>query len=121
MRTKHALLIFIVLTLTGCVDDEIVAPEHTLEVTVSNADIYTYATGISGDEAGAKITKQVGHFDISALRRTEETQWEVVYFYKPAQDFTGSDLVEIETFAGSKGASAPTEFNTVKILINVTE
>ena len=121
MKSTLTLLAFFVVLMTSCKKDEFPIDKDTIQVTIKKSDTYTYSTGISGDEDGAKIIRQAENFEISELRRNQTTNWIVFYDYKPKSNFTGKDYVEIETYEGSDGASPPTKIKTVKILITVTK
>ena len=121
MKNKLTFLILLVLAMTSCKKDDFPTDKDTIQVTIKNSDTYTYSTGISGDEDGAKIIRQANNFETSELRRNQTTNWEVIYYYKPKSNFEGKDYLEIETYEGSDGASPPTKINIVKILINVNK
>jgi hypothetical protein len=121
MKNQWTLLLLVTFWMTSCKKDEFPIDKDTVQVTIKNTESYSYATGITGDEDGAAITRQANHYEVSELRRNEATNFEVKFVYQPKPNFSGKDYVEIETFTGSDGASSPTQKNTVKILIQVKE
>lgn len=121
MKKILTLLAFLIVLMTSCKKDVFPIDKDTIQVTIKTSDTYTYSTGISGDEEGAKIIRQAENFELSELRRNQTTNWVVFYDYKPKSNFTGKDYVEIETYAGSDGTNLPTKTNKIKILITVTK
>ena len=89
----------------------------TEKVTISNTETYEYDLGGFGDEDGAVISIQAKNFQISELIRKET----IVYTYKSAEGFLGSDRVRIEIITGSDGASSGKVSSIVEIIFNVTE
>lgn len=82
---------------------------------LKNTEIYEYPLGISGDEERVVIKKQPLHYKISEVVRNKDTNWEAVYIYRPMENYTGHDNVEIELRTGSDGASPPTQISVVKL------
>lgn len=93
--------------------------ESYVSVRISQTDLYEFKTGAGGDEDGAFIKTQAKYFQLSAIIRNQETNWEPVYKYKPANAFKGMDYVELEIHTGSDGASPPANIELVKITIEV--
>ncbi len=79
---------------------------QTIDVSLQKGELYQYPT-VSGDEEGARISTQAGHYAISEIRRGPTTNWVAVYVYQPAAEFVGSDQVELEILTQSDGASPP--------------
>ena len=79
---------------------------QSIDVSLQKDALYQYAT-VSGDEEGARISTQAGHYAISEIRRDSTTNWVAVYVYQPAAGFVGSDQVELELLTHSDGASPP--------------
>lgn len=93
--------------------------EETIEVTIDNAEVYNYQTGIAGDEELATIVRQPDHYQTSTIVRDSATQWEAVYRYKPESNFKGTDWVELRLGTGSDGESPHTNYRLIKIGITV--
>lgn len=113
---KIFLILVLTLSLHSCSsdDDVNVATEN---VNISKTETYEYDLGGFGDEDGARISKQAGHYQISELNRNET----IVYTYKPMKGFLGSDLVRIEIITGSDGSSPGKVSKVVEIKFNITE
>ena len=79
---------------------------QTIDVSLLKGELYQYPT-VSGDEEGARISTQAGHYAISEIRRGPTTNWVAVYVYQPAAEFVGSDQVELEILTHSDGAGPP--------------
>ncbi len=90
-------------------------PDDEIPITLENTESYNYNTGITGDEDGASIIVQAKHYEISDIVRNVETNWEVVYKYKPKSGFIGTDFVELELSTGSDGASPSKNIEIIKI------
>lgn len=93
--------------------------EETIEVTIDNAEVYSYQTGIWGDEELATITRHPDHYKTSTIVRNSTTRWEAVYRYKPETGFKGTDRVELKLGTGSNGESPHTNYRLIKIAITV--
>lgn len=104
-----ALLLPAAVAVQGCRESNTV---ETIPVTLRNTDTYQYPT-VGGDDDGARISTQAGHYSISEIRRNAETNWVAVYVYRPAPAFVGEDYAELEIFTGSDGASPPTDIRRV--------
>lgn len=89
--------------------------KELISVTITNSEVYTYNTGIGGDEEGASIIRQANHFEISDIIRNADTMWEAIYNYKAMSGFKGADYVELKLSRGSDGASPPTDIEIIKI------
>ncbi|HEV8382292.1 MAG TPA: hypothetical protein VGQ29_11935 [Gemmatimonadales bacterium] len=79
---------------------------QTIDVSLQKGELYQYPT-VGGDEEGARILTQAGHYAISEIRRGPATNWVAVYVYQPAAEFVGSDQVELEILTHADGASPP--------------
>ncbi len=117
---KKLFLFFAVITVaitTSCSNDDDVSPDiTTLNITISNSENYEYNLGGFGDEEGAGINIQAKHFEISYTERNPENN-QIIYYYKPESNFTGTDFVEI-----SKGYGWPNPVNSyVRINFTITE
>ncbi len=77
----------------------------TMDVLLKNTEEYSYDFNISGDEEGASITTQSTHYQTSKLKRDSDTNWSVVYLYKPESGYIGTDYVEIEFCTGGEGTN----------------
>ncbi len=113
---RNAFLIFVLtMCMVSCSGDDI--DVTTENISLLNTETYEYDLGAFGIEDGARISKQAEHYEISELNRNET----IVYTYKPANGFTGSDQVRIEIITGSDGASAGSVSSIVEIKFTVTE
>lgn len=113
---KIFLISILTFSLISCSNDDDVNVTSE-NINISNTETYEYDLGGFGDEDGARISKQAEHYEISELNRNET----IVYIYKPAEGFTGSDLVKIEIITGSDGSSPGNVSKIVEIKFNVTE
>src|SRR5688500_4693528 len=104
-----AFLAAVTVGVQGCRDPDSV---ETVIVYLKNTETFQYRT-VGGDEEGARISTQAGHFSISEIRRDASTDWYAVYVYQPAAGFVGEDHAEVEVMTGSDGASAPTNIKRV--------
>jgi len=94
----------------------------TIKATVKNSEEYEYRTGFGGDEQGASIKVQAGHFEKSEIVRDASTSFEPVYKYKPKGDYVGKDSVElwlVEHKIGS-GPDDPGKTTKTRVVINLT-
>ncbi len=94
----------------------------TIKATVKNSEEYEYRTGFGGDEQGASIKVQAGHFEKSEIVRDASTGFEPVYKYKPKGDYVGKDSVElwlVEHEIGS-GPDDPGKTTKTRVVINLT-
>lgn len=98
-------LIIVASILWTCEKDLVRQTTKTMDVQLKNTEEYSYDFNISGDEEGASITTQATHYEISKLKRDSNTNWSVVYLYKPEAGYIGSDYVEIETCTGGEGTN----------------
>jgi len=110
-----ALLLPVVAQVEGCGGP---AAFEVVNVSLGNTELYEYPT-VGGDEEGARIASQAGHYSISEIRRDASTHFIAVYVYRPAADFVGSDRVVVEILTGSDGASAPTNIRRVAFRFDV--
>lgn len=116
MKTSMiAFFITALILMCGC-EKETAEPQ--LRVALKNTEVYIHDLKISGDEEGASITKQAQHSAMSALIRNSETNWSLVYKYKPEAGFVGKDYVEIETCTG--GEMPCSDYKTIKIEFTVS-
>jgi hypothetical protein len=108
----HKLLVLLVPPLVcvqGCGEAN---TAEVVNVSLKNTETYQYPAG-DGDEEGARLSSQSNHSSISEIRRNAETDWAVVYVYRPVAGFVGSDSAAIEILTGSDGTSAPTGIKRV--------
>ncbi len=93
-----------------------------LEATVKNSEEYEYRTGFGGDEQGASIKVQAGHFEKSEMVRNASTGFEPVYKYKPRGDYVGKDSVELELVDHEIGSGPddPGKTTKTRVVINFT-
>src|ERR1041384_7772709 len=75
---------------------------QTVSVSLSNSEVYQYPT-VGGDEEGATISSQAGHFRISEIRRDASTNFVAVYVYQAATGYVGSDSAEIRITSSADG------------------
>jgi hypothetical protein len=94
----------------------------TIEATVKNSQEYEYRTGFGGDEQGASIKVQAGHFEKSEIIRNPSTGFEPVYKYKPKGDYVGKDSVELEMVDHEIGSGPddPGKTTKTRVVINFT-
>ena len=94
----------------------------TIEATVKNSQEYEYRTGFGGDEQGASIKVQAGHFEKSEIIRNASTGFEPVYKYKPNGDYVGKDSVELELVDHEIGSGPddPGKTTKTRVVINFT-
>ena len=94
----------------------------TIEATVKNSEEYEYRTGFGGDEQGASIKVQAGHFEKSEMVRNASTGFEPVYKYKPKGDYAGKDSVELELVDHEIGSGPddPGKTTKTRVVINFT-
>ena len=94
----------------------------TIEATVKNSEEYEYRTGFGGDEQGASIKVQAGHFEKSEIIRNPGTGFEPVYKYKPKGDYVGKDSVELEMVDHELGSGPddPGKTTKTRVVINFT-
>ena len=111
--------IFITVTLIsivlfgGCKKDESKNSIKTINVTLQYNQTYQYDLGGFGDEEGASIIRQASHYEISKMDRINWVN--MIYTYKPIQDYIGSDEVELKAERGSDGASPNDEISIIII------
>lgn len=119
MKNLKILWVLLLPLVFGCdklVDDPI--SDNSELVELKNTEEYRLDLKISGDEEGAVIKIQSKNHQVSELIRNEETQWSVVYRYKPQPNFVGSDSVEIETCTGGASTGC-TQINVIKLKFNI--
>ena len=94
----------------------------TIKATVKNSEEYEYRTGFGGDEQGASIKVQAGHFEKSEIVRDASTSFEPVYKYKPKGDYVGKDSVELWLVEHKIGSGPDDLGKTTKtrVVINLT-
>ncbi len=78
------------------------------------AKTYEWAVGDFGVREGCRILTQAQHFKISELNKNN------IYRYEPEENFTGTDVVEIETETSSKDGLTG-HITVYKIVFTVTE
>ena len=94
----------------------------TIKATVKNSEEYEYRTGFGGDEQGAVIKIQAGHFERSEIIRNASTGFEPVYKYKPKGGYVGKDSVKLELVEHEigSGPDAPGKTTKTQVVINFT-
>ncbi len=94
----------------------------TIKATVKNSEEYEYRTGFGGDEQGAVIKIQAGHFERSEIIRNASTGFEPVYKYKPKGGYVGKDSVKLELVEHEIGSGPDDPGKTTKtqVVINFT-
>ena len=94
----------------------------TIKATVKNSEEYEYRTGFGGDEQGASIKVQAGHFEKSEIVRDASTGFEPVYKYKPKSDYVGKDSVKLELVEHEIGSGPddPGKTTKTRVVINFT-
>lgn len=92
---------------------------RSMTVELTKNEVYVYDTKNSGDEEGGAIVSQAQHFAVSDLSR--DPSFALVYTYQPAQDYTGSDEVQIRLDSGSDGAGRSTHHEFVTISFEISE
>ena len=95
-------------------------PSKTLSVSLSNTEVFSYAT-VGGDEEGARIVVQPKHAIISEIRRSAETNWMATYVYQPEPEYIGRDYARLEIATGSDGASPPDNIQHIVIRFDIHE
>ncbi|WP_017733930.1 hypothetical protein [Nafulsella turpanensis] len=105
--------------LWGCEKDDVSTSKEVVEVTLTNTEEYIHDFKICGDEEGATIVTQPQYSEVSEIVRNANTDWCIVYRYKPESDFAGKDFVVIETCSGGIGTVC-TDIQTVRIDFTVT-
>jgi hypothetical protein len=117
---KLSISLIIMYFFCSCDKDDTVNPGKELDIQLKNTETYDYDFGISGDEEGATIIVQAQHFEISELMRNSSTDWSIIYRYKPEDNYTGNDYVEIETCTGGEGVAC-TKVDTLRINFTITD
>mgnify|MGYP003981275353 FL=1 len=108
-----------ILSLTSCNKEEMENIDREVDVTINNSDDYEIDLMITGDEEGATIQTQAQYFQKSELIRDASTNWSVVYKYEPLPNYTGTDVVEIETCTGGESTGC-SSVETVRINFTIT-
>jgi hypothetical protein len=124
LRGKTGILvvcIVVVLLLTACTDSgkEPTQPLPIISVSLRNTDTYQYAT-VSGDEEGARITRQAQHYRVSEIRRNASTNWDCIYVYQPELGYVGSDYAELEIYTNKVGTPGNTRVSKLGFSFTVT-
>ena len=76
----------------------------TIDVAIKSNEDYLYDLGGFGDEEGASISRQATHDQLSLLTR-DSNFVSIIYKYKPALNYIGTDEVELKSERGSDGGS----------------
>lgn len=114
-----AILFSLILIFASCKkNDETVTERVTVEAAIKAGDTYSYNLGAFGDEEGAGIFQQAGHYQLSVIN--EDANRILTYTYKAASGFIGKDQVQIKTGRGSDGAFPSTKILITTINITVT-
>lgn len=92
--------------------------DQVVNVTMRANETYSYSLGSFGDEEGASIVRQAKHYQTSRLYRNTDFS-NVTYEYKPEQDYTGTDEVELRSEKGSNGASPNDRIITTTIKFRI--
>jgi hypothetical protein len=109
MKTITTLTLFALFILfsSGCCKEEMDSGNtttKTVNVDMAANDTYTSAVPHAGDADDVmQITRQAAHFTSSQVNPS--TNGNVVFEYKPAQNFTGTDEVQISNVEGSHGTN----------------
>jgi len=121
MKTLRFIFLFLLFTaFVQCTKEETPETENTpLEIILTNSDVYQYDFNISGDEEGAEIIQQAKHAAKSEIIRDATTNWSVVYFYQPEENFSGVDSVQIETCTGGDGTMNSCVKDTTQLIFHV--
>lgn len=111
-------LIAIIGSFQSCSNDDGLSDGRLIEreVHINNRQIFEYDLGSFGVEDGAEIRVQAEHFQISQL----EGSGNIIYKYKAAPTYEGTDFVEIATMRGSDGASPPTVVDIIRITFMIS-
>ncbi len=117
---KIFLAAIILLICWNCETDEIQISNSPSEITLKNNAEYNHDFNISGDEEGVTIIKQAKHYSVSELIRNQNTNWSVVYHYKPESGYVGKDSVTFETCTGGDGTTCG-KTEIVKFVFQITD
>jgi hypothetical protein len=119
----HNLLKFVLLSIvatlisTSCVKESSSnINQRAIATVVNNYQTYSYDLGIAANHENATIITQASNFERSEIVRDASTDMRYVYFYKPLNNFTGNDMVEIEICSGGTSQCSSKE----KLTINFT-
>jgi len=77
--------------------------KQVIKVTIKSNEDYSYDLGGYGDEEGASIIRQATHYQMSYLIR-DSNSVNITYKYKPAENYVGTDEVELKSEKDSDGA-----------------
>ncbi len=81
---------------------------------------YIYTLGFC-DECGQSINHQATHYQISEIKpQSINGNFTIVYNYKPALNYTGTDEVEIKLTSGSNGSSPNNIIHFLTIKFSIT-
>lgn len=92
---------------------------QTVEVKIKNSESYSYDLGGFGDEEGASIARQAAYYQTSSLVRDTGSA-NIIYHYKPAANYAGTDEVELKSAKGSDGASPNDRITITTIKFTIT-
>lgn len=108
--TMNRLLLYLVILsfligVNSCNKDKsLLTDKQLIEVTIKSNEDYFYDLGGYGDKEQASITRQATHYQMSSIIRASNSV-NITYKYKPAQDYVGTDEVELKSEKNSDGAS----------------
>ena len=99
-------------------DRSLPADKQVIKVTIKSNEDYSYDLGGYGDKEQASITRQATHYQMSSMIRASNSV-NITYKYKPAQNYWGTDEVELTSKKKSGGASLNdiTIITTIKFTI----
>ena len=100
------LLLFASIVFQSCKKDSITVTHQPIDVTIKANTNYAFDLGGFGDEDGAGISRQATHYEVSTIIRDTATS-AILYNYRPALNYTGTDEVEIKSARGSYGMRGP--------------
>lgn len=92
----------------------------TITINLKVNESYQYDLGGFGIEEGAGISTQAVHYLVSeSSRDVSGNTPNIIYRYKPSNNFVGSDQVILKSERGSNGASANPDitYTTIKFTI----
>ena len=117
---KSALPLFIAIIIITSCNDEPTKTRNSFNVELTKNELFIYDTNHHGDEEGGRIVTQATNFLVSELSRDDST-FQLLYRYQPAEDYEGTDVVELELSSGSDGASPSTYLKYVTINFKISE
>jgi len=116
--TLTIILSFLIFTQSCKKDESVNSTTKTIYVTIKSNETYQFDLGSFGDEEGAGISRQASHFQVSKTERVNYVK--IIYTYIPAQDYVGTDEVELKAERGSDGAGPNNEITFFVIKFEIT-